>query len=442
MIYFSIVLSKSFITIQFIKKNSTIFEDTLYPKLLTQLSFGTPLQSFTMCINTGSPFTWVINGNEITNQSLIINRTVFNPKASSSLSTSNEAILFWEDQLIFGKMHSDTIQLTSSKTIQSIEFILATNFRDLKDCNGILGLQYNKLRFKYNTLLHQLYLKGLIESNQFSIQYFNNINEGRLILGDDNSLHLLPQEERNIYCNVIKDNLIAMWYCRIKGITIYPHQYLISKETIISINPSFGLIIGPGFFKDVINNKILNKHIANGNCNEEFYVYNSIDLNFDDYFYNKRFYSFLCNKQANVSLHDQFKLSFDFGKEMYSTNRLDINEEDMFIDYNSTHKMFTILIDASLYSMKVAPWIIGGHVLQKYKLIFNNDDNVIWFIEANNSLMLSSSEPNANRSTIRFITILSLVCFLLFISLWSIKRTSLIQKRSLLLSDGISTIIM
>lgn len=70
-----IVLYKSFIIIPFTKKFPSLFDDVAYPKLITQMSFGSPPQSFQMCINTASPFTWLINGNEIQNKTIL---TIFN----------------------------------------------------------------------------------------------------------------------------------------------------------------------------------------------------------------------------------------------------------------------------------------------------------------------------------------------------------------------------
>lgn len=81
---------------------------------------------------------------------------------------------------MLGEKYSDTIRFNKENTIEVLEFFLAYNFRDIINCDGILGFQYNKLRFQYYTLNYQLYQKGLIESNQFSLEYINESTEEEL----------------------------------------------------------------------------------------------------------------------------------------------------------------------------------------------------------------------------------------------------------------------
>lgn len=229
-----------------------------------------------------------------------------------------------------------------------------------------------------------------------------------------------------------------MWYCRIKQMILLPYHKKISKDAIISINPSFGLMIGPYTFKSVIINHILNSYIENGDCFEESYSYNSVQYSFDDHYRNELFYIYVCKKEANVRLDKEFKLSFYFDIKDDTSNHLDINKDDMFIDYNSTHQVFTMLINSSMNAMKLASWVIKQHFLSKYKLIFNNDESIIQFIIQNNNSLLSLS--NRKRQAMMVISIILLICVILFVSMWYSQRNALKQKKALYNCENVNTV--
>ncbi|KAI8644839.1 aspartic peptidase domain-containing protein, partial [Parasitella parasitica] len=163
---------------------------------LISIGIGTPVQNFTVSVDTGSSDLWVpsISCSE---QECPYNR--FDPSKSSTFSTVNDTPSFYIAYgigSVNGTFAKDSVHLGDAYLSQQI-FGMASSTKDLifmssSPSNGILGLGYPALTTgdtKYDPFVFRLQKEGLIEKPVFSIS-MGSVNDhgwvGEILLGGKN----------------------------------------------------------------------------------------------------------------------------------------------------------------------------------------------------------------------------------------------------------------
>ena len=151
--------------------NSSELENFENMQYEVSLSAGTPPQTLTFIIDTGSSWLWMPSTACDCHES-----STFNASASSSyVSSGSLTVINYAQGEVEGVLSSDTFTFSEDVQATGQVFILATRDSSLENLksDGLIGLGFPSLSQGHPTLVQSLYEQGQIAEAVFSI-YLNN----------------------------------------------------------------------------------------------------------------------------------------------------------------------------------------------------------------------------------------------------------------------------
>ena len=335
----------------------------LYNNIYTNISLGSPLQKI--------PFYFSFNSNFFIIKDKIIGG-FFNEETSESISKNNdlEFIHKFEDSIYYGYYKTDNFLFKNSENkkikVDNLIFSLSNKCDDsnsnkeneIIDNYSIIGLRLNNYRGNSkdkNCFIQQLKNKKIIESYSFSFEYESK-EKGLFHLGccinqfdDDYKLNNYR------YTNVDFDRNNFEWKINFEKIN-YSENYSeeIFKGAIFNIN--LGGIIGNFKYQDFIYENIFKKYFKEKICFEEI-IYDKYQIIY-------------CNKNFNIK---EFPNIVFYHKNMNYSFVFDYN--DLFTE-NNDKIYFNVLFNIKFKSFY---WIFGEIFFRKYKIVFDQDKQLIGF---------------------------------------------------------------
>ena len=335
----------------------------LYNNIYTNISLGSPLQKI--------PFYFSFNSNFFIIKDKIIGG-FFNEETSESISKNNdlEFIHKFEDSIYYGYYKTDNFLFKNSENkkikVDNLIFSLSNKYNnsnsnkenEIIDNYSIIGLRLNNYRGNNkdnNSFIKQLKDKKIIESYSFSFEYESK-EQGLFYLGccinqfdDDYKLNNYR------YTNVDFDRNNFEWKINFEKIN-YSENYSeeIFKGAIFNIN--LGGIIGNFKYQDFIYENIFKKYIKEKICFEEI-IYDKYQIIY-------------CNKNFNIK---EFPNIVFYHKNMNYSFVFDYN--DLFTE-NNDKIYFNVFFNIKFKSFY---WIFGEIFFRKYKIVFDQDKQLIGF---------------------------------------------------------------
>ena len=335
----------------------------LYNNLYTNISLGSPLQKI--------PFYFSFNSNFFIIKDKIIGG-FFNEETSESISKNNdlEFIHKFEDSIYYGYYKTDNFLFKNSENkkikVDNLIFSLSNKYNnsnsnkenEIIDNYSIIGLRLNNYRGNSkdnNSFIKQLKDKKIIESYSFSFEYESK-EKGLFYLGccinqfdDDYKLNNYR------YTKVDFDRNNFEWKINFEKIN-YSENYSeeIFKGAIFNIN--LGGIIGNFKYQDFIYENIFKKYIKEKICFEEI-IYDKYQIIY-------------CNKNFNIK---EFPNIVFYHKNMNYSFVFDYN--DLFTE-NNDKIYFNVFFNIKFKSFY---WIFGEIFFRKYKIVFDQDKQLIGF---------------------------------------------------------------
>ena len=335
----------------------------LYNNLYTNISLGSPLQKI--------PFYFSFNSNFFIIKDKIIGG-FFNEETSETISKNNdlEFIHKFEEIIYYGYYKTDNFLFKNSENkkikVDNLIFSLSNKYNnsnsnkenEIIDNYSIIGLRLNNYRGNSkdnNSFIKQLKDKKIIESYSFSFEYESK-EKGLFYLGccinqfdDDYKLNNYR------YTKVDFDRNNFEWKINFEKIN-YSENYSeeIFKDAIFNIN--LGGIIGNFKYQDFIYENIFKKYIKEKICFEEI-IYDKYQIIY-------------CNKNFNIK---EFPNIVFYHKNMNYSFVFDYN--DLFTE-NNDKIYFNVFFNIKFKSFY---WIFGEIFFRKYKIVFDQDKQLIGF---------------------------------------------------------------
>ena len=261
-----------------------------------------------------------------------------------------------------------------------------------------LGLKilnkYDNEKYNFiNNLKNNNYISDYYVSFQFDSKYkpyddYSNIN-GQLIIGE--LPHIYNKDKYNIkqYKNIltyISSNDGFIYYefspsitkCIIKDGEITELENEEKEKIILTLDLDFGLITGPTFYQNYIENVFFNKSEINKICQR-----NLGNVNYLDYVV------FICDNEVKNKFNKFPKLEF-YHKDLNYT--FEFNYEDLFM-YKDNKYYFKIIF-STLGELK--QWRFGIHFFLKYQLVFDQDSKSIGIYDEN--ILIDENNKNGKNS--------------------------------------------
>ena len=382
-----------------------------YPVIRVTTYFGLPFFSINVCLDWESPYTWVKKEEY---------NTYISEYFMYDTKTKGELIIY-DDTLSSGYSVYDVISFKKEivkdpkkeddkYVMKIIKFFLGTQYIEMQHCSGVIGLRFNHINKLYQTFTQQVKENNVTSVNEFSIVYTNN-EEGYLIF--DNSINT---NEYLFKCDIVDDKALSQWYSRIYSLELNGNNILKSPLSLVKIQSSFGLVMGPSKLKE----KVINGLIENFEKHCIEYTTLTSDIQSDQFYISKDYEYYLCTN--DIEREDMNELVFYFNTERRERNTIRVSKEDVFTVYNSTHKLFNIAFDNSP-GIKLHDWIIGDIILRKYRVNYNVDELSISFYSKGNATTHGFSSF--------FIIIGVIILILLVLSLfYYARRRYLLLKRT------------
>ena len=196
---------------------------------------------------------------------------------------------------------------------------------------------------------------------------FNNINQGNLIIG--NYPHLNKKEKykiENFYLNKIDLNSKNFYY-NINMYKIYYGNYLLNEEYKITFSYENGLIKGPKYFQNYIENTFFNYYINLNKCNK--FISNKLINNI----------YYICNDKKIIKNFKELNFRTR-GNDFNFT----LNYKDLFYKFNNKYYFLIFFVNNDNDSNK--NWEFGIPFFQKYKIIFDMEKKHIGYYKINKKI--------------------------------------------------------
>ena len=333
--------------------NST--QDNLY---YFKIEIGTPGQSFSVLLDTGSNFFLVNNENC---KGCISNNKYISDKSQTYNYTSKSININYISGDLTGFICSDFIKFTNNKNLLNLDFVLVNDSNINFGLDGIFGLSKNIKDINNNELspINQLFEKNISNNNIFVLDFPNN----NFFIGEKPSYldlyYNISCKRKSIY------NLNDYyWKCISKKIKLNSISFNSSENNIIfnsGINSMVFSLNYKDFFKNIISN---NKLLSDAKCEiklsqENEYIYIIICYNFDN----------LINKESDTYINfykEDFMLIYLDDRK----NRISFKLEDFYDkDLKSFKLYFTDLPDNTI--------ITGIPLFEKYIIMLDNDNKEV-----------------------------------------------------------------
>lgn len=368
---------------------------------LINIGIGTPIQNFTLSLDTGSSDLWVPSVACPFEQCPL---RKFDPSQSSTFESDNSSLfhvnygigsvdgVYGRDHVYLGDAHVPQ-QLFGLAT-STHDLILITSDNTTEIANGIFGLGHPSLTtsaVKYEPFLFQLAKRGLIEKPLFSISMGSQTHEGwsgELMIGGTNAAKYEGEIE---YAPVIS-NHSNYWMVAGKGIQILQQDTLDQMRLNSTFEPVRGMIIDTGTTLTYVDRALAEdivRIVAGGE--------NNVALD-------QMSGTFIMNCQA-PHLHDP-TINFFVVFQLENGIQLNIPVMDLITPLDgptikeSTQCMFGIapwMETGTSAHMDKQGWIlIGDSVLRSTYLVFDMEKNQIGFAKALHSQALDARYSNGS----------------------------------------------
>ena len=358
-----VLIQPQIVQIQFYKFDKNTIPNInqfLYLSIVINSLFGIPFYPIKLCLNWDSPYTWIKEKRY---------NTLISEYFGYRANEKGESLIY-DDALQTGFSVYDVLSFKNLKKkdqdnveiMKILYFYLAKNFLDMEtNCDGVMGMKFDHVNKSYKTVIDQLKENKVISTSQYSIEY-NSSNQGYITLNETNN------EDYIFECNIVDDYALSQWYSRINSIVINGDNIMDSPFTLVKISSSFGMIMISSKMKD----KVINKLIPD----KELCTENKIDINANSI--EQHYLYLICDNSIIQKTKKNNKIEIHFQTEKDDRNIISFDNSDLFLKFNTTHVLFSIVFDIS-EMLKFHDMIIGEVILKKYKVNYNKDNYLIRF---------------------------------------------------------------
>ena len=340
------------------------------------LDFGTPAQSFSLVLDTGSSWTWIPS---IDCTSCNVSSKFDKTMSSSYIGSRIIEHVYYGKGSVVGEISKETIS-ADNLIVKGQDFILTYNDIDNFVSDGLLGLGFNKLSRWYPTFIENLKSQGQIESSLFSIYLSNQFiptTDSVFIIG---GYDLAYAQGQNTTIKILKD--FGLWATTTNLLKIKDQNFEHNALVFLDIGTSY--LLGPVREIDSIINMIMlsancvyqeNEWICNCNSdnldnfpNLEFLIdNNTYVITPHSYLYpeNEKCFVLLGYSRGAVWVFGQV-----FFREYYSVYDMDNFEVYLYPSINNKEIKSSIVYNYYiLIIIKSDKWIIYVYIL--LKIFFN-----------------------------------------------------------------------
>ena len=357
------------------------------------IEVGTPSQTFSILLDTGSNFFWINNYTCINCKS---KKKFIKDKSETYNSTNKQINIDYISGDLKGIISSDIVKFNNNINISNFYFILINESNINFELDGILGLSKNIRDFDNYELspLNLIYEQKLFNNNIFTLDFPNKnfyVGENPSYL---NLYNNITCKRKSIY------NLNNFyWKCISKKIK-FSNSLDYSKENNIIFNSGINAMVFSfnyiDFFKNIILcNKLLNRAKCEIKKSEE----------------NEQIYSLICENIINLINKEKSEYTKIYEEKFLSIyfddnfNSIEFDLRDLYDELNKNFKIYFIDIPNNTI-------VAGIPLFEKYIVTLNQDTNQI--IIYYNKKRIYNSWFNQN-ILIKFSIIFVVICAILII---------------------------
>lgn len=377
-----------------IGQKSTSFTEMVKTTLKTDVCFGTPSQCQIIEFDSNTYMMYVLNSSSP-------NVTFDNPynsfKSSSFVLQDTQELNFRKQAVKKGFISSDIIKADNFEL--NATMVLGTDIQVL-NCRGAIGLQKEGSETQVPSLLTQLEKQKKIYELEIGIE-FSSSTSGVITFGG------APQNTPLLFQTSFSTETLFPAYIITGSKVIIDPKSKKPQNGLFNLDVTYSYIEAPFRAMNVITKTY---RLRDSMCQE-------IKERFDKEIksISRIYYYYICSKEfveKYIGTYHDFVVQFN----REGSDLLILDKKDLFTEYNSTHKLFTLIIkdgDSDSYD-----WKLGHSILRNYKLVYNIEDMIIKFY--------SNDKVNENSSVV--LVIISLLLFASF-SMIIIIRSNIIKAK-------------
>ena len=367
------------------------------------ISFGSNEDKFKSELDISS-FLTVVSGVEVENANI----KKFDQSLSTTFTKKRNKVTYFFEKFYEGIIGEDTIKLGESESIKDISFAVASSWNYNINSGCYIGLSFKTQQIDLSglNLLEQLKNHSNIEKQTWYLD-FNDNNKGKFVVGKyPHEIDNKKYNEENLYKIDIsqsfsKDYAIEFDEIYYGNINNYENRYAMKEHLTSAISLSTRLIYSTYVFGEYIYNKFFKKKVEDKIC-------------FHDYLKNNYNY-YYCKSDINLSEMENLYFTIKSRNVTFV-----LEPKDLFYEFNGY--LYYLIIYKDYFeedSDKDINWEFGLQFLQKYTLIFNRDDKVVYHYNddkdsKDNNNNGGKDNNNQSSSSLKYIIII-IVLSLLFI---------------------------
>ncbi|KAI7889465.1 aspartic peptidase domain-containing protein [Mucor mucedo] len=392
----SLPITKRYNTLNGVQKRglhqATLFNDQGSEYLIT-IGIGTPIQNFTLSLDTGSADLWVPSIECPTEQCPLAR---FNASESSSFQRINSSLFhvqygigsvngtYGRDEIYLGEAHVSQQQFGLASSTHDL--IVVTSEKTNEISNGIFGLGHPSLttsKEKYEPFLYQLAKQGKIDQAMFSISMGARHHDGwsgeMLIGGINNDKHVGEIQ----YAAVMENS--TYWMVGGQSIQLIEEDKVTMNETFDGVR---GMIIDTGTTLTYVDHPLADRIVQSvvGGQNNV-----ALDQMSGTYIVNCQAENLSKDNQVHILLENDIVLEIPVKDLIIPLDGKTIQE--------ATQCMFGIapwMTTGTSAKMNEKGWIlIGDSVLRSTYLVFDMKKNQIGFAKAAHLQEMMQSYANS-----------------------------------------------